>query len=272
MTFPVHFHLFGADVPAHAVCEMAAYFIGFQLYLLIRRKARLASPLGRAGVPFEQNAWIIVGCVFGAVIGSKLLAWIESPIDYWSAKSNPAVWIGGKTIAGGLMGGWIGVEIAKKRLGIRHSTGDLFVFPLIIGIAIGRVGCFLTGLPDHTFGLHTSLPWAVNFGDGPRHPTQLYEIAFLLLLGVALFIRSRKPYANGELFRLFLASYLLWRVAIEFIKPRYTYAIIHLSAIQISSALVALYCLLNLRRLRRREPVAPDGAPDASYAPQGAAT
>jgi len=70
---------------------------------------------------------------------------------------------------------------------------------LVMGIAIGRVGCFLTGLPDHTYGVHSSLPWAVDFGDGPRHPTQLYEIAFVMLLGAAIFARSRGEYWNGEL-------------------------------------------------------------------------
>lgn len=66
---------------------------------------------------------------------------------------------------------------------MRASTGDLYAIPLALGIAIGRVGCFLTGLPDNTYGTATALPWGINFGDGiPRHPTQLYEVLFLLLL------------------------------------------------------------------------------------------
>ena len=101
----------------------------------------------------------------------------------WRNGYGFAAALGGKTIVGGLHGGWAGVELAKWRLGIRHSTGDVFVFPLIFGMSVGRIGCFLTGLPDHTYGNHTSLPWAVNFGDGPRHPTQLYDIVFLCLLG-----------------------------------------------------------------------------------------
>jgi hypothetical protein len=71
----------------------------------------------------------------------------------------------------------------KRYIGLRQSTGDLYAIPLALGIAIGRIGCFLTGLSDNTYGTPTNLPWAINFGDGiPRHPTQLYEIAFLLLL------------------------------------------------------------------------------------------
>ena len=86
--------------------------------------------------------------------------------------------MGGKTIVGALIFGLISVELMKRYIGVRQSTGDLYAIPLALGIAIGRIGCFLTGLSDNTYGTPTTLPWAVNFGDGiPRHPTQLYEIA-----------------------------------------------------------------------------------------------
>src|SRR5205085_9041870 len=115
---------------------------------------------------------------------------------------------------------------------------------------IGRVGCFLTGLPDHTYGVHTSLPWAVDFGDGPRHPTQLYEIAFLLLLGFVLALRARRPFASGELFRLFMLGYLSFRFLVEFIKPRHTVPYLGVSAIQIACAVGAVACMIQLRHLR----------------------
>ena len=150
---------------------------------------------GPAGRRFRwrQISWIIVGCILGALAGSKGLSLLESLPEYrqqWNVTHDPVSWFGGKTMVGGLLGGWAGVEIAKKILRVAHSTGDLFVFPLIVGMCLGRVGCFLTGLPDHTYGNATSLPWGVDFGDGPRHPTQLYEIAFLLLLGFALIFRA----------------------------------------------------------------------------------
>ena len=159
-------------------------------------------------IPIEQNLWIIVGAVFGALFGSKLLAWLESAPDYWPHRHDPAVWLGGKTIVGGLLGGWIGVEIAKKVQGIRHSTGDAFAFPLIFGMAVGRIGCFLTGLDDHTHGNPTSLPWGIDMGDGiRRHPTQLYDIVFLTLFATLLGFLGKSPLPNGRLFRLFLLGY-----------------------------------------------------------------
>ena len=243
MHFPVYIHLFGLTLHPHMVMELLAYSGGFQLYLLLRRRW----PNRDAALPIEQAMWVIVGAVFGAAAGSKVLAWLESAQHYWSQRENLAVLLGGKTIVGGLLGGWAGVELVKKRLGIRHSTGDVYVFPLILGMCLGRVGCFLTGLPDHTYGDYTSLPWAVDFGDGPRHPTQLYEIAFLLLVGVALLVRLRSIAFNGELFRLFMLAYLSFRFLVEFMKPS-DKPIGGLSAIQVASLGGAAWCAASLYR------------------------
>jgi prolipoprotein diacylglyceryltransferase len=84
---------------------------------------------------------------------------------------------------------------------------------------VGRVGCLLAGLADDTYGKPSSLPWAVNLGDGiGRHPVQVYEILFLILLGFVVSTKAKLP--EGARFRLFLGSYLAWRVAIDFLKPQ----------------------------------------------------
>ena len=246
MTFPVPINVLGHRFHPHMVMEVIGYSAGFQLYRYLRPR------FPRANVPFEQNVWIFVGAIFGALIGSKLLAWTESLPEYWPHRFDVAAWMGGKTIVGGLLGGWAGVEIAKKRQRITHSTGDAFVFPLILGQCIGRVGCFLTGLDDHTHGNFTRLPFGVDFGDGPRHPTQLYEIAFLLCLGTSLwFLRRRasNPFPNGALFRLYLAGYLGFRFLIEFIKPSWK-PYFGLSAIQLVSLAGSIVCVVQLSRLR----------------------
>jgi phosphatidylglycerol---prolipoprotein diacylglyceryl transferase len=242
LTFPVQFHLLGRVIPSHLVMEMLGYCVGFQTYLLLRRREI------RSLEPAENQVWIIAGAIFGAAIGAKILAIIESFPDYWLYRANPIVWLQGKTIVGGLLGGWIGVECVKRLRHISGSTGDAYVLPLILGVSIGRVGCFLTGLPDHTYGNPTALPWGINFGDGiPRHPTQLYEIAALLLIGVVTLIRQRTPYVRGELFRLFLLLYLCFRFLVEFIKPTFK-PYLGLSAIQIASALGAIACWWQIRR------------------------
>jgi len=130
------------------------------------------------------------------------------------------------TIIGGLLGGLVGVEFTKKKIGVTVSSGDLMVYPIIVSMLIGRTGCFLAGLTDGTYGKPSSLPWAINLGDGvPRHPTSLYEMLFWLLLWFAL-TRLEKTYvlANGARFKLLMVSYLIFRLFIEFIKPAWFFS------------------------------------------------
>lgn len=250
MTFPVYLDLFGLQVHPHPIIEGLGYFVGARLYFWLKRRST-ESPL-----PFETTLWILCGCVFGALLGSKLLAWFEAPAYYGAMPDRAHARLGGKTIVGGLLGGWAGVELVKYCLRLRRSTGDLFVYPLAIGTAIGRIGCFLTGLADRTYGLATRLPWGIDFGDGVRrHPTQLYESAFVLLLTINLWLATRRralPY--GVLFRLYIAGYLGFRFCIEFIKPR-EFLLPHLSAIQLASLGGALLAVSGiLRRLRAPSP------------------
>jgi phosphatidylglycerol:prolipoprotein diacylglycerol transferase len=142
--------------------------------------------------------------------------------------------MGNKTIIGGMLGGLIGVELTKKRIGVTVSSGDLMVYPLILAMIIGRTGCFLAGLEDGTYGIASNLPWAINFGDGiRRHPTNLYEILFWLMLWISLRLIERKhEFANGARFKVFMASYLIFRLLVEFIKPAYFFGF-GLSVIQL---------------------------------------
>jgi prolipoprotein diacylglyceryltransferase len=258
VSFPVVFHPFGLNLPAHLVFESLAYLLGFRLFLILRRRS------SHGALPFEQTAWLLVGAVFGAFFGSKLLAWAEHPHHYWSHRHEIAAWMGGKTIVGGLLGGWAGVEIAKAVLRIRSRTGDLYALPLLVGIAVGRVGCFLTGLPDQTHGVATSLPWGVDFGDGiPRHPTQLYEIAFAIVMALVILRIRRLALPAGSLFRIFLGGYLLFRFAVEWIKPSpKDYG--GLSAIQIASLAGAIACIYQL--ITARSSAAPSPLPSSASA------
>ena len=257
-SFPVMIPAPWGGVHPHLVFDVLSYTLGFWLYRVLRKRAAGRGLASNPGVTSVAGLWLLAGAVFGAAVGAKLLAWAEHPHVYFDAMAAGQLhaWLGGKTIVGGLLGGWAGVELAKWHVGLKRSTGDLFVFPLILGTAIGRVGCFLTGLADMTYGTPTGLPWAVDFGDGvPRHPTQLYEIAFVLLLGLALllYVRRRGLNSNGTLFRLYLGGYLAWRFAVEFLKPSpKNYA--GLSAIQWASLLGVVVCTLGLIRRRRREP------------------
>jgi phosphatidylglycerol---prolipoprotein diacylglyceryl transferase len=156
----------------------------------------------------------------GAALGSKLLFFVEDPRLTLAHFRDPVFLMGGKTIIGGLAGGLLAVELTKKISGIQVRTGDLFAVPLCLGIAIGRLGCFFTGLDDNTFGIPTSLPWGVDFGDGIlRHPVQIYEVIFVLILGFLLFRWFQCPHLWGDIFKGFMASYAAFRLVIDFLKP-----------------------------------------------------
>lgn len=128
----------------------------------------------------------------------------------------------GRSILGAIVGGIVVAEGYKALSGFRGSTGAIFVLPLAVAIAIGRVGCFSAGLAEYTYGTPTHLPWAVDFGDGiPRHPVQLYES--FAMAGFALFfwlwLRRRPSDAAAYGFYVFAAFYAAQRFCWEFMKP-----------------------------------------------------
>ncbi len=246
MGFPFDIQLGIVTIPIHAVMELAAFYFGYRFYSKSKKGAAL-DPLSP-----KAEWWIIVGMAAGAFIGSRLLAALEHPGLFFSPPSW-LYYVGGQTIAGGVAGGIIGVEIAKKIMGVKRRTGDLFVFPLILGIILGRIGCFLTGVIDGTVGLPSRLPWAFDQGDGiPRHPTSLYEIIFLIIIWVCLKkIQKTSVLKNGDLFSLFVLAYATFRLLVEFIKPR-EILFFGLSSIQIAAFLLVVYYIQYLIRAYKK--------------------
>jgi phosphatidylglycerol---prolipoprotein diacylglyceryl transferase len=242
VSFPVYFGIGDWRIHPHLLMEAIAYCAAMQLLLRDVRRKDVIAP--------TQRSSVIVGGLLGALLGTKGLVMLQHIDLLW--KTPDQFWlliIQGKTIVGVLLGGVLGVELTKKLIGVTQSTGDAFVYPLITGMAIGRVGCFLTGLSDRTYGVATSLPWGVDFGDGiSRHPTQLYEILFLLVLLVLLKRRKPDTQESGDRFRLFMIAYLSFRFAIDFIKPDF-HPILGMSAIQLACLFGLVYYQRHIRRL-----------------------
>ncbi len=235
MLFPIDIHSGSLRVPAHLLFETLAYTIGFRYFLRLRKRAHDA-------ISTNDRLWILLGAALGALVGARVLALLENPIALLHDGLTLEVLLASKTIVGGLLGGLVGTELTKKAIGVRSSSGDLMTFPLMLAMMIGRVGCFSAGVEDGTHGVATALPWGIDQGDGiARHPTNLYEILFLGLLWFCIVqIEKRMPLADGARFRLFLASYLLFRFCVEFIKPVYRFDV-GLSTIQIACLLGLVY-------------------------------
>lgn len=193
----------------HLVLEVLAYGVGARVYW---RGAR-AQPAPAAKI----DRWLLLGCaLFGAAVGSKGLHVLEH-LPALLERNELALWLGGKSVLGGFLGGTLGVELGKKAIGWRSSTGDAWVPALALGLVLGRLGCQLSGTWDQTYGNVTSLPWAWDYGDGlGRHPVALYE----LLLVIALWAITRRWLASpGATFAAFMGGYCALRFGLEFLKP-----------------------------------------------------
>jgi len=257
----VYLHFGFLRIHPHWFFETLAYAVSFSIYLLLRHRQGDA-------IPDADRWWVVAAAAIGATVGSKLLYWLEDPLATLRHLNDPAFLLGGKTIVGALIGALFAVEATKKYLGIVGRTGDLFALPLCVGIAIGRIGCFLTGLEDHTTGVATSFPWGVNFGDGvPRHPTQLYEITFVFLLASFIVAISQRQHREGDLFKVFMVGYFAFRLCVDLLKPDVR-VLAGLSSIQWACTLMLLYYApdvlrwlgegTRIRRSRRAEVETPE--------------
>ena len=237
MQIPFEPQLFGYNINIHLVLEYLAFFMAFRYYVRLRRKSTDI-------ISSNNRLTIILGAALGALIGSRLVGFLENPLIEFS-QQNFIQLLNTKTIMGGLFGGLLGVEFVKKRIGETQSSGDLFTLPIILGIFIGRIGCFLSGTNEFTYGKETASFFGMDLGDGIlRHPTSLYELVFLIMLFIGLKrFNNKANLKNGELFKWFMILYFGFRFFIEFLKPNVFY-VFGLSTIQI----LCIICLLYYRK------------------------
>ena len=170
------------------------YLTGLAAYAGMARARRMAT----------SGIFAICGAgLLGGLVGANLAQWLATG-------GQP-----GKTMLGGVAGGYLAVALYKRRLGVTRPTGDLFAVALCAGEAVGRWGCFFGPC---CFGRVTEVPWAVWQMGAPRHPTQIYLSVVCVLLLVALwrFARSHPP-ENG-LFFLHGALYCAARFVVEFFR------------------------------------------------------
>jgi phosphatidylglycerol:prolipoprotein diacylglycerol transferase len=193
--------------------------VGYTLIMILAITIGFAvARLTQRGIGIEP--WQRVGIGIGAFVGAMVGAKLPFLFDSWEAFLSGATWFSnGKTILTGLVGGYLGVELAKWALDVKVKTGDSFVLPVALAIAIGRIGCFHAGC---CYGQPTGLPWAVVFptvDQAPRHPTQLYESVFhLTAAGVFLWLASRRLFA-GQRIKLYLIAYAAYRFLSEWLRP-----------------------------------------------------
>ncbi len=233
MNFPVVIEFGSYKILLHAVLEVAAYFVAFRYFLFLRKK--------QGDIINQPNRiWIIIAAIFGSLLGSRIVGGLEEPPQIVKADNILFYFYFNKTVLGGFIGGLFGVELAKKIIGEKKASGDLFTYPMLLGLIIGRIGCFSMGVHEETYGTATTFFTGMDLGDGiRRHPVTLYEIGWLVILWITLVLLNKKfTLANGAKFKVFMISYCLFRFLCDFIKPHYVLPI-GISTIQLT-ALVGL--------------------------------
>ena len=235
LKFPFYIALGSVKILWHTIFETLGLFIGFRYFIYLRKKQ--SDP-----IITTNRTWILIGAIFGALIGSRIIGALENPEQLLSAKNIFLYIYSNKTVVGGFLGGLFGVELMKHFIHEKQSSGDLFTYPMILGLIIGRIGCFSMGVYEETYGNSTTFFTGMNLGDNLlRHPVALYEIVFLFSLwATLLLIEKRFVLQNGARFRFFMIAYLLFRFFLDFIKPHYN-LILQLSTIQITCLVGLLY-------------------------------
>lgn len=223
----------------HALLDGLAWLSTALVTVALRR---LASPLFPS--PGRPRAGYLIALAIGAGAGAYLLG----SLNAWMM-GQPGF---SRSIEGALAGAIIAVELYKRRTGLLGRTAALFALPIAVGIGVGRIGCYLAGLDDLTYGTPTALPWGHDFGDGVlRHPVQLYETAAMAVFAfgylAALARRQRWVLTNG--FAIFVLFYATQRFGLEFLKP-YPPVALGLTVFQVVCVGLVIYALAILRPTR----------------------
>jgi phosphatidylglycerol:prolipoprotein diacylglycerol transferase len=173
------------------------------------------------GVTERQLANLAMFALVGGVVGARA-RYVMEPWPEPGAAPRPQAW--GEFLAwaadidsGGMV--WYGGAILGAVLVLAYARfqrirllplADLLIAPVLLGLGIGRIGCFFNGC---CYGAPTSLPWAVHGGLKGEliHPTQLYETLACLILFVSLWILWRHRRRQGQVLCWGLVGYGVWR-------------------------------------------------------------
>jgi prolipoprotein diacylglyceryltransferase len=220
----------------HLFTDYLSIFVGMQLYYVLNKKGVVTS---------DQKIWYILGALIGALLGSRLLGALEDPQVFLNPPSLLYYYLN-KTIIGGIAGGVLGIEVAKKFMKIKSNTGDGVVVPLIIAIVIGRIGCQVLGVADGTIGVPCEYAWCFKQGDDfRRHPIPLYEIIELTILLPLFYVWIRdRVFKEGFVFRLLIIIYFGFRFMFEFLKETKP-LVFNLSAIQLVCLSFVIYYIFD---------------------------
>jgi len=176
-----------------------------------------------ADISYDSLLTVALIAIPSGIIVSRLL----HIIDLWGfymANPGQLLGFGGLTIWGAILGATLGIWVYSRFSDFKFGYFmDMLAPGVLLAQAVGRVGCTINGC---CYGVETSLPCGVIYTDPNSyapigvavHPTQFYELIFLLIVfGVLFWLRKRfRP--DGSLFLIYLGLYSAWRLGIGFLR------------------------------------------------------
>jgi phosphatidylglycerol:prolipoprotein diacylglycerol transferase len=227
--YPFIIHLGPLEITGYGLMLMVAFLTGGWL---------IARQLRENNLREDYAADMVAAAVVGGIIGAKLwyVALTRDPGALFSR--------GGLVWYGGFVGGALAVILNSWRLRVPlRWTMQLAAPALAAAYALGRVGCFLV---NDDYGQPTNLPWGVKFPNGSPpstaanlhafgvtvspgvdpstvmtvHPTQLYEVAAMLVAFAVLWVLRKKGRPVGWLFGVYLVFAGIERFLVEIVRAK----------------------------------------------------
>jgi phosphatidylglycerol:prolipoprotein diacylglycerol transferase len=205
-------------VPTYGMLLAIAFLVG--LWITARQARREGLDAGRIT---DMAVWVLIAGLVGAKAMLVAVDWryfSSRPAELWSLLQSGGVFYGG--LLAGILVAWY----YARRHGLpAWRTADVLAPGVVIGQAIGRLGCFSAGC---CWGKTCSLPWGVTFTDAhagatigtplgsPLHPSQLYESAAAFLVFALLLRLSRHKGFHGQVALAYVGGYSLIRFILEF--------------------------------------------------------
>lgn len=207
-----------------SVGNLTFYTYGLMLGLGFAAGVAVASKRAAAkGLDPDSLFWFFILLLVGGVAGGRILHVALNSWYYHDWLSVLDTREGGLSFHGVLVGGILAMaayaRATKTPLG---KIADIVAPAVVLGQAIGRIGCFFSGC---CYGVETSGTWGfeTRFAPGLRHPYQLYESVVDLALFFVLMWLSGKVSFEGGLFSYYVLGYSGSRFLLEFFRDNDSY-------------------------------------------------
>lgn len=234
-------------------------------YFLYFRARRLGMPW--ADRVFELAFWAVLGGIAGARAWEVLFTWDYYRHEPWRVL---AVWEGGISIQGGVLGGLLAAWLWARRQGVDLWTlADLAIPGVVLAQGIGRIGCIFNG---DAYGIPIAQTWLprwlgvvyapgtpayLAYGATPLVPAEAFEgLADYLICLFLLTYRPRRPVAGWRVLAYFIL-YSCVRFLLEFWRGDSLRAGPGLKAAQLLAAASAVVATALWLYRARRAPAAP---------------